>query len=63
MVIVNDATCWNITLELLMTLLESSITVLESSIMLQELPIMLLENIYRIGIAHDDRHMTIVRCL
>jgi hypothetical protein len=49
MMIVNDATSWSITLELSMTLLESST--------------MLLVNIYSTGITHYERHMTIVMCL
>jgi len=43
MTIVNDATSWRVTLELSLTLQESSI--------------MLLENIFSIGITYDDCNM------
>ncbi len=46
MMIANDATCRNITLE-------SSIMLLELWIVLQESSIMLLENIYGTGFAHN----------
>jgi hypothetical protein len=42
MMIVNDATSWNLTPELSIMLLESSIMLLESSIMLLESSIMFL---------------------
>jgi len=49
MMIVSDATSWNITLE-------SSITLLESSIML-------LENIHSAGITQDDCNMFMVQVI
>jgi len=50
-------------IELSIMLLELPVVLLELSIILLELSIMLLENIYSIGITHDDHHMTVVICL
>ncbi len=50
-------------LQLSIMLLELSIMLLESSITLLEFSIILLENIYSIGITHDDHHITVIICL
>ncbi len=60
MTIVNDDTCWSVTLESSILILKSSITRLESSIILIDVNYA-LKNICSTGSTHGDHMMIIIR--